>query len=301
MRLDVWKLTALLLPVAALAGCRQPQYAASEAHPGAGEMTAQAGMDLAAAPPSRAMGEMKQPEESATLDLVSFTQTQRYIIRDATVLVEVRDARKAGEALSGTAKRLGGYVGDSTEEVDAIGVRTVTIQVRVPADRFDDLMKTVDAQGAVLSRHVGTQDVTEEYVDVDAKLRNLKRTEARLLGHLDKTGKLADTLAVEREISRVRMEVEQYEGRLRYLKHSVSFSTATVTCREKAKPGPAIPPESYSTGEVASSAARSLVDFARSLWSRVIWIAVWTPVWLPLAALLLYVRHRRSGSAHPKQ
>jgi hypothetical protein len=221
----------------------------------------------------------------------------RMLIRDATVTLETDAARKAVDALSVAARAMGGYVGDTTEEVDPIGVRTVTVQLRVPAARFDDLMRVVEHQGTVLHRHIGTQDVTEEFIDVDAKLRNLKRTEERLLTHLSRTGKLADTLAVERELARVRLEIELYEGRMRFLKHNVSFSTATVTCNEKARSGPVVPPHSFSSGEVVSSAARSLVDFARGLWSWAIWACVWAPVWAPLLAAVWCWRRRRRVAA----
>ncbi len=196
----------------------------------------------------------RAPEETAQLS-------------GALIAIETRDSRKAADAMGAAAQQLGGYVGETTEDMDPLGVRSVTVQLRIPAERFDDLMRSIEKLGTVLTRHIGTQDVTEEFLDVEARLRNLKRTEERLLSHLARTGKLADTLAVERELARVRLEIEQYEGRMRYLRHNVAFSTTTVTCREQARPGPAVPPESYSSGEVASAAVRSLVAFARSVWS----------------------------------
>ncbi len=299
MRRSLCLVAAGLVLVAVLAGCRAERP--SEAPSFEGE-TMERSMPEGAAPAAMAAQTMMAPDvagqakaaPSETLETLARSATERYLIRDATVTMEVKDSRKAVEAMSRAARSLGGYVGDTTEELDALNVRTITVQLRVPAGRFDDLMKAIEKEGTVLTRHVGIQDVTEEYVDVEAKLRNLKRTEERLLAHLSKSGKLADTLAVERELSRVRMEIEQYEGRMRFLKHSVQFSTVTVTCREKAKPGPVTPPESFSSGQVASDALRSLVGFVRGLWSWVIWAGVWTPVWLPVLLILLWRRRRRS-------
>lgn len=233
-----------------------------------------------------------EAEGAVGLEQISASQTERRLIRTAEVTIEVKDARQTAETMTSEVKKLGGYVGDSTEELDALGVRTVTLQLRVPASRFDDLMKTISNLGTVLRRHVGTEDVTEEYVDVESRLRNLKRTEERLLEHLSKTARLADTLAVEKELSRVRMEIEQLEGRMRYLKHNIAFSTVTVTCKEKAKAGPAVPPESYSSGQVLSKAARSLVTFGRGLWTTLLWLLVWTPVWVPLVLVLRRLARR---------
>lgn len=233
---------------------------------------------------------------AASLATLQASSPQRYLVRIADVTLETADARRAAERLIAAAKSMGGYVGDSTEEVDPLGVRSVILQLRVPSNRFDDLMRAAEKEGTVLNRHIGTQDVTEEYVDVDAKLRNLRRTEERLLSHLSRTARLSDTLAVERELARVRMEIEQLEGRMRYLKHTIAFSTVSVTCREKARTRPPVPPESYSSGEVASAAARSLVIFARTLWSWVIWVAVWTPVWLPVVLVLYFLARRRRAA-----
>lgn len=224
---------------------------------------------------------------------VNYSVTDRMVLRTATVTVETADARKAVRALTAVTKKMGGYVGNVDEQTDPLSVRSMTVELHVPAARFDDLMAAVDRQGTVLNRHTGIQDITEEFIDLDARFRNLKRTEERLLSHLQRTARLADTLAVERELSRVRMEIEQLEGRLRFLKHHTSFSSVTVLCTEKARAGPMAPPNAYSSGEVATSAARSLVDFARSLWSVMIWVVVWSPVWLTITVLLKIRAHRR--------
>ena len=81
--------------------------------------------------------------------------------------------------------------------------------------------------------HVGSQDVTEEYVDLEARIRNKREEEKRLLKHLaDSTGKLEDILAVEKELSRVRGEAEQMEGRLRFLADRAELSTVTIEASE---------------------------------------------------------------------
>jgi hypothetical protein len=209
----------------------------------------------------------------------------RYLIRNAILVLEVKDAKAAHERLLTSVKGTGGYLSNLQETVDGLGVRTITLQVRVPAGMFDGSMGRLAALGKVLERHVTAEDVTEEYVDTDSTVRNLKRTELRLLAHLSRTGKLSDTLLVENELTRVRAEIEQREGRLRFLSHRVSFSTVDVTLREEPKSLPMAPAQSYSSGKEASDAARSLVGFLQSVWSNAIWLGVWSVVWLPLALL----------------
>ncbi|MEJ5252960.1 MAG: DUF4349 domain-containing protein [Chthonomonadetes bacterium] len=224
-------------------------------------------------------------ESHITLASLTTGQPERYLIKTATVTLEVRETQKALQQLQAQIKENKGYIADLREWTDALGNQNATVIFRVPASRFEDVLNALKGLGKPMEVQVSSEDVTEEYVDIDARLRNLKRTEERLLGHLSRTGRLMDTLAVERELSRVRQEIEVLEGRLRFLKHRVAYCTITVTLRQSARTQPLVPPESFSTSEVASNAVRSLVAFAQGIWSVLIWLAVWAVVWLPLMAI----------------
>ena len=103
----------------------------------------------------------------------------------------------------------------------------------MPVDRFDAFVGQVSRLGEVRTSHVGSQDVTEEFFDLEARIRNKQEEEKRLLKHLaDSTGKLEDILKVESELSRVRGEVEQMQGRLRFLANRADLSTVTITATE---------------------------------------------------------------------
>lgn len=223
---------------------------------------------------------------SISLAQMEASRTQRYLIRDATITMEAKDVGKAVDELKRAALAAGGYVGNSNESMDPLGGKAVMLQVRVPASRFDGLMSSLDTLGKVMTRNITSQDVTAEYVDTDSRVRNLKRTEERLLAHLGRSGKLSDTLSIERELTRVREEIEQATGRLRFLAGQVAFSTATVTITETARARALTPPESYSAGQTVGDATRSLVAFGRSLLGMVIWVVVYAVVWLPVALIL---------------
>ncbi|MBX7258767.1 MAG: DUF4349 domain-containing protein [Candidatus Hydrogenedentes bacterium] len=219
----------------------------------------------------------------------------RYLIKNATVLVEVSDARDANTKLLAAVQTVGGYVGDYREIMDNLGRRSIMVQIRVPANRFDESMGQLDALGKVLNKQVTTQDVTEEFVDTDARSRNLKATEARLLDHLNRAGKLEDILRIEQEVTRVREEIERLDGRLRFLNDRVQYSTIQITLQEAPKAEPVVPAATFSTAKVLSEAVRSLVELGQSLWVRVIWWAVWSVVWVPcaVAVWLVYRRLRK--------
>jgi hypothetical protein len=129
---------------------------------------------------------------------------------------------------------LGGYIGNVSVNTGEHQVRSAMLEMKVPASRFDEAMGGMSPLGKVERSSVAAQDVGEEFVDITARVTNAKRLEARLIALLaTRTGKLEDVLAVERELARVRGEIEQYEGRIRYLSTRVATSTIMVTVHEK--------------------------------------------------------------------
>jgi len=124
-------------------------------------------------------------------------------------------------------------------------------------------------------------------------LRNLEKLETRLLAHLDRTGAMNDILGVERELSRVRGESEQLQGRINDLSNQISFATIRADLSAVPSAGPINPASTFSTGRTFSDAARNLLNFARVLWVVTIWIGVWVPVWVPLAFLMRYGYRRQ--------
>lgn len=228
---------------------------------------------------------------SAFPDLAA-TQRDLYLIKNATITLEAVDSRAATEKLVASLEPLNGYVSNLNEHVDGLGRRTVTLQVRIPATAFDQSLVALEALGKVMSKQVSTQDVTEEYLDTESRSRNLKKTEERLLDHLNRAAQLEDILRVEQELTRVREEIERLEGRLRFLQDRVSFSTITVTIQESAKAEPIVPPQSFSTAREFSKALRSLVAFLQGVWSRIIWVFVWLPMYVLPAGIAWYVFRR---------
>ncbi len=240
-------------------------------------------------------GKVTSPSDASGgtgLDLLTQSAPDRYLIKNATVIIETDDARAATDQLTAALAQVNGYVSGLNETVNAFGKRTVVMQIRIPSDQFDHSMLQVESLGKVLNKQVTTEDVTEQFVDTDARVRNLKRTEERLLEHLDRAGVLEDVLRVEQELTRTREQIERLEGQLRFLGNRVSYSTINITLQEAARTEPIVPAETYSTGKVFSEAVRSLVGFAQRIWTRVIWIVVWSPVWI-VPALILLVMYRR--------
>jgi hypothetical protein len=155
------------------------------------------------------------------------------LIRTGEATVQVDSLEPAMARVRELAQRLGGYVANTSQQGGRRAVRQASLEVKVPAQRFDEALRGLRPLGEVESVNVSAQDVGEEFVDVSARVANARRLEERLVELLrTRTGRLEDVLAVERELARVREEIERYEGRLRYLRTRAAVSTLTVNLHE---------------------------------------------------------------------
>jgi len=155
------------------------------------------------------------------------------IIRTGDASIEV-DSLEAGiAAVRSLATRLGGYVANTAMQAGREQTHAATLQIKVPSARFDEALSGLRPIGKLESTNVNAEDVGEEYVDVSAQVANGRRLEQRLIELLaTRTGKLSDVLTVERELARVRGEIDRQEGRLRYLRAHSAMSTLSVTVHE---------------------------------------------------------------------
>jgi uncharacterized protein DUF4349 len=155
------------------------------------------------------------------------------VIRSGTATLQVDSLDRAIVLVRALARRIGGFVGSSTSQTGRGQVPAATLEIRMPSDRFEDAVEGLRPIGSVESVNVSAQDVGEEYVDVQARMANDRRLEARLIELVARrTGKLSDVLEVEQELSRVREEIERYEGRLRYLQSRAAVSTLSLTLHQ---------------------------------------------------------------------
>jgi uncharacterized protein DUF4349 len=156
------------------------------------------------------------------------------VIRSGTASIQVDSLDRAIALVRALAQRVGGFVAGSVTQAGQGQLHSASLELRMPAERFDDAVDGLRSFGKVESVNISAQDVGEEYVDVNARMVNARRLEARLIELLARrTGKLGDVLDVEHELARVREEIERYEGRLRYLRSRAAVSTLTLNVHEQ--------------------------------------------------------------------
>jgi hypothetical protein len=155
------------------------------------------------------------------------------VIRTGQASIEVDSLERAVREVRLLAGRVGGYVANSAMQTGKGELRSASLEVKVPAARFDEGLSGLAPIGRVESVNVTAEDVGEEFSDVTARMANARRLESRLLDLVaTRTGKLKDVLDVEQSLARVREEIERYEGRLRYLQAHAALSTLTICVHE---------------------------------------------------------------------
>jgi hypothetical protein len=200
------------------------------------------------------------------------------IVRTGNATFQVDSLELAVGRLRLLAQQLGGYVGNTSMETGANQVRSASVEIKIPARRWNELLTGLKPIGKREALTESAQDVGEEFVDVNARVANARRLEERLIALLaNRTGKLSDALTVERELARVREEIERYEGRIRYLRSQAAVSTMVVNLHE---PLPVLgsQPGSNPIADAFRAAWRNFVNFVAGFIS-------FLGVLVPLAAL----------------
>jgi len=165
----------------------------------------------------------------------STTSAGAMIIRTGTAGIEVDSLDTAIGRVRTLALHVNGFVANTAVQGGRDQLRSASLELKIPSERFDDALAGLSPIGKVESVNVSAEDVGEEYVDIAARVENAHRLEARIIDLLaNRTGKLQDVLSVEHELARVREEIERYEGRMRYLKTRASISTLTIAVHERA-------------------------------------------------------------------
>lgn len=204
----------------ALAGCSKAARRAGGASAG-----------VASAPPAAT--------SSPTLKSAEDGRAARKLVKNATLDLVVASPASAARRAEAIARSAGGYV-DSSENVSASpddrdAERNIEVVLKVPADRLESVLARIEKLApGVASEQVKTQDVTDQYVDLSARLESQQALEAQYLQILKNATRVQDALDVQKQLASVRTEIEKLEGQKRVLDHQVALSAITLTLSQRA-------------------------------------------------------------------
>ena len=160
------------------------------------------------------------------------------VIRTATVRIVVKEFGDVRATVEGIVSQAGGFIDQLTVNGDSATARSLTGSLRVPSDRMSAALDRLRQIGQVVEDTQGSEDVTDQIVDLDARLASARATEQRLTDLLkNRTGRLSDVLSVERELARVRLDIERLDAEKTNTTRRVTYATIAVQISEERKQG----------------------------------------------------------------
>lgn len=213
--------------------------------------------------------------------------TNRMIIKSGTMNIETEKYDESANQIADYVKKAGGFITNSSSSVNGSGKKQGSLTIRINSDKYDQMVKDMNNFGKILNSQINGNDVTSEYIDLQARLTTQGELEKRLLTLLnEKTARLTDVVDVEQKLSNVREEIEKIQGRMKFLKNQTEFSTLTVSIYE-----PSLMTTSSGGGffyELGQGVSRGLKGFTEIL-SGIITIAIALLPILVILAVLAYV------------
>jgi hypothetical protein len=247
----------------------------------------------------------------------------RLIIKDGQIKLLVKDTDVALDRATQVVDDLGGYIVSSRAWYEAPygeNFKFVTMTIAVPVDRFEQSLRRLrELAIRVLDENASGQDVTDEYVDLESRLKNLEATRDRIREFLVQAKTVKEALEVNSQLSEVEDQIEQVQGRMNYLFDRAAYSTLTIDIQpEIIQPTPTVTPSPtptltptvtptptpWSIAPTFKDASGSLVTVSRALAQLTVWLGVvLVPLLLPLALVVLVIwlilRHRRNVKEKP--
>lgn len=296
------KKSALLLFVFALlfAACGRsaPQeYAASEAAM-APEPASDMAFEMEEAAVEEAMVMRSEVQAGNEFALAQEGVQERLIIRTADMSIVVTDTEEAMATIADMANNGGGWVVSSGVFQYDENAKTGNMTVRIPAQGFQAFIDAIQGMSVEVTRiSTSGQDVTEEYVDLSARLANLEATADRVRNFLDEAKDVEDALAVNQELSRLEGEIEVLKGRINYLERSAAYSTVSIDLTPDILSQP-IEVGGWQPQGVAKTALESLISALQTLVDIAIWFVIFLlPILIiiaiPILILLWLIRRWR--------
>lgn len=226
----------------------------------------------------------------------------RKLIYNAQVTLTVESFDKAEPQVAHLVHDVKGYVAKSEVSGSPGSPRTGSWTIRVPVAKFDEFMDAIAKLGELQRRKTDSEDITDRYFDLQARLKNKQEQENRLREHLKKsTGNLKEILEVEEQLNRVRGEIEVQQGQLQRWDKLVELATVTLTVYERKDYVPATSPTfSTSIGRTFSGSVHLLVEVGKGLCLVVVALVPWLPVLaVPVLAIWIFARRLRHIPGRP--
>lgn len=165
-------------------------------------------------------------DANINLENSSETTQERKIIKTGSLSYEVKNLSETEEKIAAWLEGFGGYIADTWSNRN-----NMNVTVKVPSSSFEDAMNSTGDFGELLSRSISTEDVSENYYDLETRLETRKILQKKLESYLAGAKSISDLLEIERQLNDVTSELESMEKQFRRLSNQIDFSTISISCR----------------------------------------------------------------------
>ncbi|MDQ3099430.1 MAG: DUF4349 domain-containing protein [bacterium] len=220
----------------------------------------------------------------------------RKIIKNGNVSVVVKDVDQAAKSIESKAKELGGYLSSTNLNSSGKVNKSGYISARIPVERVNDFIAHLKTSSVkVTNENINSDDVTSEFIDLQAKITNSESTAAQYRELLKRAVKVEEVLQVQKELNSIQSSIDSYKGQLKYLEGNAALSNITVNLAIDEGELPIAPENRWEPGNVFKASVRSLTTMAQNLSYTAIALAVYAVVWVPITIglVILYKLLRR--------
>lgn len=222
--------------------------------------------------------------------------TNRMVVQNSSLSLLVTDVAGTLQTIIQKTNELGGYMVNSylTRPQDA---PNATLTIRIPATNMD-IALTYFRQTAikVISENLEGEDVTDQYVDTDARLATLTKTKEKFESIMDQAVKVQDILEVQRELINLQSQIDALKGQQNYLEKNSQMAKITLYLSTDELALPYAPSESWRPQVIFKEAVRSLIGAFRKIGTTLIWLGVYAMIWIPIGLVIIIIKKRKKNS-----
>lgn len=243
--------------------------------------------------PSAAMDTAERNFLPPSPDLAPVETEERLVVEESSLSLVVKDVRESANRVVDLAKEAGGFM-VSQNLIRPEEAPFATVVVRVPADKLDTVLEEYrNLSVKVSSENIKGTDVTDQYVNIQARLETLEKTKTKFETILENAVSVQDTLQVQRELINLQVQIDNLYGQKDYFEKTSKLALVTVYLSTDELALPYSPGETFRPAVVFKYAVRALVLTLRSGLTAIIWVAVYGAIWVPLVLVIWFIRRKR--------
>src|SRR3990167_4003677 len=218
--------------------------------------------------------------------------SDRMVIQNSTISLLVNNVEQVKDMILAKTRELGGFM-VSTNVNNPHDAATATITVRVPSTKLESAVKEFRGLAIrVTSEYLSGEDVTDEYTDIQAQMATLLTTKEKFEEILDRATAIQDILNVQRELINLQSQIDSLKGQQLYIERNAEMARITIYLSTDELALPYAPDEMWRPQLIFKQAVRSMIGTVRQVGTLVIWLGVYSVIWIPLLLIIYFVRRR---------